>query len=77
MNIRFNELSLGDKAQVRSYDGLTDSYRKKLMSMGLIPGTQFLVERIAPLGDPIEINVRGFRLSLRRQEASGLKVERV
>lgn len=77
MSLSFTALAVGDSARVVSYHGLTDSYRKKLMSMGLIPGTCFRVERVAPLGDPVEINVRGFRLSLRRQEASGLQVERV
>ncbi len=75
MSLNFSDLAVGDHAQVLSYHGLADSYRKKLMSMGLIPGTRFLVERVAPLGDPVEINVRGFRLSLRREEARGLQVE--
>ncbi|AUM14939.1 ferrous iron transport protein A [Ketobacter alkanivorans] len=75
--MNFTDLSVGDSARVLSYHGLTDSYRKKLMSMGLIPGTCFNLERVAPLGDPVEINVRGFRLSLRRMEAAGLQVERL
>jgi len=77
MSLSFADLAVGDSARVLSYHGLADSYRKKLMSMGLIPGTCFQVERRAPLGDPVEINVRGFRLSLRRQEAAGLQVERL
>ena len=71
----FSELEVGASARVVSYHGMSDSYRKKLMSMGLIPGTRFTVQRVAPLGDPVEINVRGFCLSLRRQEAAGLQVE--
>lgn len=77
MSLSFTDLIVGESARVLSYHGLADSYRKKLMSMGLIPGTCFNIERLAPLGDPVEINVRGFRLSLRRQEAAGLQVERV
>jgi ferrous iron transport protein A len=45
--------------------------------MGLIPGTTFVVSRIAPLGDPIEITVRGFALSLRKGEAVILKIQGV
>ena len=45
--------------------------------MGLLPGTEFIVSHIAPLGDPVEITVRGFSLSLRKGEASILTVEQV
>ena len=43
--------------------------------MGLIPGTEFKVVKIAPLGDPIEIDLRGYRLCLRKQEMTGFEVE--
>ena len=43
--------------------------------MGLTPGTEFEVTRTAPLGDPVEIRVRGFDLSLRKDEAAILKIE--
>lgn len=75
MSLSFSALPVGARARVVSYHGLGDSYRRKLMSMGLTPGTCFTVQRVAPLGDPVEISVRGFCLSLRRQEAAGLQVE--
>lgn len=53
------------------------AYKKKLLAMGLTPGTEFTVTHIAPLGDPVEIKVRGFRLSLRRAEAALLMVQEV
>ena len=53
------------------------SYKKKLLAMGLTPGTEFTVTHIAPLGDPVEIKVRGFRLSLRQAEAALLIVQEV
>ena len=59
--------------------GLAESgsaYRKKLLSMGLTPGTAFQVTRVAPLGDPIELRIRGFDLSLRKHEARILNVEK-
>lgn len=49
-------------------------YRKRLMEMGLSSGTDFQVLRIAPLGDPVEVRVRGYLLSLRKSEASQIKV---
>ncbi|MDR0673613.1 MAG: ferrous iron transport protein A [Zoogloeaceae bacterium] len=50
-------------------------YRQKLLSMGLTRGTAFCVTRKAPMGDPVEISVRGFSLSLRKDEAAALLVE--
>ncbi|MCX8145927.1 MAG: FeoA domain-containing protein [Azovibrio sp.] len=51
------------------------AYRQKLLAMGLTPGVVFQVTRVAPMGDPVEINVRGFSLSLRKDEAATLEVE--
>jgi ferrous iron transport protein A len=47
-----------------------DEISLRLMEMGLVPGTALKVAGVAPLGDPIEIELRGYRLSLRRSEAS-------
>jgi ferrous iron transport protein A len=76
MNTSFANLRPGDRACVSGFSGLPGAYRNRLLSLGLTPGTEFIVKRVAPLGDPIEIVVRGFRLSLRREEAAGLMVER-
>ncbi|MDR3159310.1 MAG: ferrous iron transport protein A [Zoogloeaceae bacterium] len=51
------------------------AYRQKLLSMGLTRGVEFQVTRQAPMGDPVEISVRGFSLSLRKDEAAALLVE--
>jgi ferrous iron transport protein A len=48
---------------------------RRLLAMGLIPGAEFRVVRRAPLGDPVEIEVLGFLLSLRAGEAAGLEIE--
>ncbi|MEJ6612256.1 MAG: FeoA family protein [Porticoccus sp.] len=74
MNISFNQLAVGDNARVSNLVNVTPSYRNRLMSLGLTPGTLFVVQHRAPLGDPIAIMVRGFRLSIRSQEAEGLMV---
>lgn len=48
---------------------------RRLFDMGVVPGAEIRIIRVAPLGDPIEINVRGFNLTLRREEAMGVIVE--
>ncbi|MFP3897299.1 MAG: ferrous iron transport protein A, partial [Anaerolineales bacterium] len=49
--------------------------RGRMMDMGLVPGAEVKVVRVAPLGDPIEFEVRGYSLSLRKSEASDIVVE--
>lgn len=64
----------GKTVKIKKLKG-TESFNKRLMSMGIIPGVEVVVERIAPLGDPIEVKVKGYRLSLRREEARNILVE--
>lgn len=71
----FKDLKPGDSARVLRFNGLEKVYRNRLMSLGLIPGTEFQIQHVAPLGDPIEIRVRGFHLSLRRHEAGDMEVQ--
>jgi ferrous iron transport protein A len=77
MEMRLKNLSPGDRAEVIGYDTSQRSYREKLLSMGLTRGTIFTLKKVAPLGDPIEIVVRGFDLSLRKDEGEVLKIRRV
>jgi ferrous iron transport protein A len=77
--IMFNslgELSVGEKATVSGFAEGTKEYRAKLLAMGLTKGIDIQVTRVAPLGDPVEISVRGFSLSLRRAEANAVLVEK-
>lgn len=76
MAISLRDMALGDKGKVAGLQQGNKGYRKKLLAMGLTPGTEFSVIRYAPMGDPVEINVRGFALSLRKDEAATLLVER-
>ena len=62
------KLKVGEKAQVTRIDG-DDAISIRLMEMGLIPGVEVKVLGTAPLGDPLEIELRGYRLSVRRSEA--------
>lgn len=77
MVLCFKDLEVAARAKVINTKAVEESYRKKLIHMGLIPGTVFEVIRVAPLGDPIEIKLRAFSLSLRRAEAANIEVERV
>ena len=49
--------------------------RKRLVEMGVTPGVLIAVERVAPLGDPIAVEVRGYRLSMRKAEAANIRVK--
>lgn len=53
------------------------SLRRRLLDLGLTPGTTILVRKVAPLGDPIEIFLRGYELTLRREEARNIEMEAV
>ena len=77
MNICLRDMKAGDSGKVTGIRRGEKAYRQKLLAMGLTPGTGFRVVRYAPIGDPIEIKVRGFALSLRKDEANALLVERV
>jgi len=71
------DMKEGDTGRVVDYDSNSMPYRQKLLAMGLTPGTEFKIIRIAPLGDPVEIRVRGTDLSLRSGEVAGLQIELV
>lgn len=70
-------LSVGDMARVTGFQRGDRLGRERLLTMGLTPGTEFTVTRIAPLGDPVEIRLRGFALSLRKAEVALLNIERI
>ncbi|WP_417269131.1 FeoA family protein [Celeribacter sp.] len=74
---KLKDLALGDCAKIVGFDAGAPAYRRMLLSMGLTLGTEFTVNRMAPLGDPIEIRVRGYALSLRKAEAEALNVCRI
>ena len=67
-------IEIGTSVVVARIDG-TDDIAMRLMEMGLTPGVSVQVIGTAPLGDPIEVEVRGYRLSLRRSEAARVEVE--
>lgn len=66
--MKLSQLTIGKKGIIKEFTDLEMSV--KLMEMGCLPGEEISVQRIAPLGDPIAINVAGYQLSLRKREAS-------
>lgn len=71
-----DQIKIGAKARVQEVTG-DEALQQRMMEMGLMPGTEVHVLRQAPLGDPIEIRVMGYSLSLRRSEARFVNVEDV
>ncbi|WMJ79445.1 ferrous iron transport protein A [Clostridium sp. MB40-C1] len=69
-----NEVSVGVKTKVTSISR-ESNVRRRLMDMGIVPGIQIQVSGKAPLGDPIEILIRGYKLTLRKAEAMSITVE--
>ena len=65
------------KVKVISLGAAGSVFRRKLLSMGLTPGIEVNILRKAPLGGPLELNLRGFSLSLRRNEAQDIQVQLV
>jgi ferrous iron transport protein A len=70
----FEDLKKGMQARIVEVPS-TGVEALRLQEMGLVSGTQFRVIKVAPLGDPVEIDLRGYRLCVRKQEMSGFGIE--
>lgn len=68
------DVKVGDTVKIVRIGG-NGQVKRRVMDMGLTKGTEVAVRRIAPLGDPIELTVRGYELSIRKDEASVIEVE--
>ena len=75
--MKIKDLKIGSSGKVIGYATNDRAYREKLLRMGLVKGAQFKFTRKAPLGDPIEIMIHNFKLTLRKDEADALEVDRV
>ncbi|MEX0676494.1 MAG: ferrous iron transport protein A [Pirellulales bacterium] len=71
-----DQLPIGARARVRSVAG-DDELSLRLLEMGLTPGVEIAVVGTAPLGDPLELELRGYRLSVRRSEAARVEIEQL
>ena len=67
------EMKAGSSAKIARING-TGPVKRRIMDMGLTKGTEVAVRKIAPLGDPIELTVRGYELSIRKDEAAAIEV---
>ena len=74
MEKTLDEFSIGEKGVVKMVLG-DGQIRRRLFDMGITPGAEVFLRKKAPLGDPIEITVRGYELTLRKSEAVCVKVE--
>ncbi|MCK9181419.1 MAG: ferrous iron transport protein A [Fibrobacteraceae bacterium] len=75
--ILFSQLKPGDSAEILDYRDTDEHYKSKLLAMGLVRGTRLKVLQVAPLGDPVEVSVLSYRLSLRKKEANILVLRKL
>ncbi|MCR5076074.1 MAG: ferrous iron transport protein A [Ruminococcus sp.] len=68
------EVSVGSTAKIKKLHG-EGAIKRRIMDMGLTKGTEVFIRKVAPLGDPVEIKVRGYELSLRKADAELIEVE--
>jgi ferrous iron transport protein A len=71
--MRLDELRPGQSATIKNIEG-SGAFRQRLISMGVTPGTWLMVRKFAPLGDPIEIRIRNYSLSIRKKDAHAITV---
>ena len=69
------EIPCGTTVTVKKLNG-EGAVKRRIMDMGMTKGTSVIVRKVAPLGDPIEINVRGYELSLRKADAQMIEIQR-
>jgi ferrous iron transport protein A len=67
----------GEKGVIKRFSRASPAYRQALISMGLLPGTEFTFMRRAPFGDPVQLKVRGTSIVLRKEEARLLVIDKV
>lgn len=68
-----NDVAIGETVTVTKLMG-DGAIKRRIMDMGITKGAEILVRKVAPLGDPIEVNVRGYELSIRKSEAENILV---
>ena len=74
MEKKLNEFVPGERGIVKRIEG-EGKIRRRLFDMGVMPGADITLRKLAPLGDPVEVNLRGYELTLRKSEASCVVME--
>lgn len=70
-----DDLKIGEDGVITQVGG-AGALRLRFLDMGLIPGTRVLLQKIAPMGDPIQIQIRGYELTIRREDAQKIAIRR-
>jgi ferrous iron transport protein A len=73
--MNLSNLKPGEQGRILKLDSSIGPIRRRLMDMGVMPGEMIKVEKVAPMGDPIEVTIKGYKLSLRKSEARGIELE--
>ena len=68
------DAQVGSTVVVTKIEG-DSAYKRRIMDMGITKGVEIHIRKVAPLGDPIELNIRGYELSVRKQDAQMIEVE--
>lgn len=72
--MKLNEVEVGSTVTVKKIEG-DGAYKRRIMDMGITKGVELYIRKVAPLGDPVEITVRGYELSVRKNDAQFVEVE--
>ncbi|MDR0919609.1 MAG: ferrous iron transport protein A [Oscillospiraceae bacterium] len=75
-NKTLRQIKVGHTAKIAKVSG-EGALKRRIQEMGLIKGTEVYVRKVAPLGDPIEVSVRGYELSLRKSDADLIEVDNI
>lgn len=74
--MKLDSLKAGNQAIIKSVGG-EGALRRRLLDMGLTPNTPIMVRKVAPLGDPIELHLRSYELTIRQEDARKIEIEEV
>jgi Fe2+ transport system protein FeoA len=74
--MKLSELKVGEMGKIISIEN-NGVLKRRMMDMGVLPGELIVIEKIAPLGDPIDVKIKGYQLSFRKNEASLINVKKI
>ena len=75
--VHLNDLKIGQSGKVLSINIKEKEIRRHLLDMGITKGTKILIKKIAPMGDPVSIELRGYELCIRKEEMKNIEVEMI
>ena len=75
MEKKLSEFSIGEKGIIKSVQNVDHRIKRRLFDIGVTSGAEVIMVKKAPLGDPIEVNIRGYELTLRKSEAESVTME--